>query len=184
MIREIKIYPDKVLKQKAKRVGVINVEIKKLIDDMTETMLAKDGAGLAANQVGELKQVAVVNTVEGAVVLLNPKIIKREGRVVAAEGCLSLPGFELEVKRPQKIVVEYYTPSKKDETRLRQKATAGSVFSDKIENFEKKRIKASELLARIICHEVDHLYGKTLLDKLPLFRRLAAKRKMRKTNRK
>ncbi|OGZ34731.1 MAG: peptide deformylase [Candidatus Portnoybacteria bacterium RBG_13_41_18] len=157
MIREIKTYPDKVLKQKAKRVGVIDAEIKKLIGDMVETMLTKDGAGLAANQLGELKQVIAVNTVKSALVLINPKIIKRDGRVVATEGCLSLPGFELEVRRPQKIVVEYLDKSGKGQ-----------------------KLKASDLLARVICHEADHLQGKTLLDKLPLFKRWAIKRKLKK----
>ncbi len=161
MIREIKTYPNKVLKQKAKKVGALDAEIKKLIDDMVETMLAKDGAGLAANQVGELKQVAVVNTVEGAVVLINPKVIEKKGKVVAAEGCLSLPGVELDIKRPQKIVVEYLDESGRE-----------------------KKLRASDLLARVICHEVDHLKGKTILDKLLLIKRFIAKRKFGKNNNK
>ncbi len=157
MVREIKIYPNKVLKQKAKRVGRIDDEIKKLIDDMVETLYGRGGAGLAANQVGELRQVAVIDAGDGLKVLINPKIVSKKGRVVAAEGCLSLPGYELEIKRPEKIAVEYL-----DKTGREQK------------------IKAENLLARVICHEVDHLQGKTILDKLPLIKRLIVKRKLKK----
>ena len=157
MIREIKTYPDKVLKQKAKRIGQIDDAIKKLIDDIVETLYAKGGAGLAANQVGELKQIAVVDAGDGLIILINPEIIDKKGKVVAAEGCLSLPGYELLVKRPQGIIVEYL---------------------DK--NGREQKLKASDLLARVICHEVDHLQGKTLLDTLPLIKRLIIKRKWRK----
>ncbi len=164
MIRDIKTYPAKVLKQKAKSVGKaelssgrIDDEIKKLIDDMVETLYAKGGAGLAANQVGESKQIAVVDAGEGSIVLINPYIVDKKGKVVAAEGCLSLPGYELEVKRPEKIVVEYLDKSGREQ-----------------------KLKASDLLARVICHEVDHLRGKTILDKLPFFKRFVIKRKIRK----
>lgn len=157
MIREIKTYPNKTLSKKAKRVGRIDAEMKILIDDMIETMTAKDGAGLAANQVGELKQVAVVNTIDGVMVLINPKILKRAGRVVAAEGCLSLPGFEMDVRRPQKIIVRYLDKSG-----------------------QTQKIRAEDLQARVICHEVDHLQGRTLLDKLPLIKRMLVKRKIKK----
>ena len=156
MIREIKIYPAKILKQKARPVGFIDNEIKKLIDDMVETLYAKEGAGLAANQVGELKQIAVVDVGDGLRVFINPKIVDKKGKVVSAEGCLSLPGYELLVKRPQKIFVEYLDKS-------------GKV----------RKLKAQDLLARVICHELDHLQGKTLLDKLPLLKRLIVKRKLR-----
>jgi peptide deformylase len=156
MIREIKIYPDKILSKKAKPVGQIDAAIKKLIDDMVETLYAKGGAGLAANQVGELKQIAVVGIGEGLNILINPKIIDKKGKVVAVEGCLSLPGYELEIKRPQKIVAEYLDKQGR-----------------------KQKLKASDLLARVICHEVDHLQGKMILDRLPLLRRLIMKRKIK-----
>jgi len=156
MIREIKTYPDKVLKQKAKPVGALNDEIKKLIDDMVQTLYAKGGAGLAANQIGELKQVVVIDPGDGLRIFINPKIIDKKGKVVAAEGCLSLPGWELAIKRPQKIFVEYV-----DKTGRSQK------------------LKAEDMLARVICHEIDHLEGKTLLDSLPILKRLIAKRKLK-----
>jgi len=157
MIREIKTYPNKILKQKAKCIGQIDDATKKLIDDMVETLYAKGGAGLAANQVGELKQVAVIEAGDGLKILINPKILSKKGKIVAVEGCLSLPGYEFDVKRPQKIFVEYLDKSG-----------------------QAQKLKAEDLLARVICHEVDHLQGKTLLDKLPLIKRLILKRKIKK----
>lgn len=162
MILNIKTYPDKVLTKKTKPVGEVNVEIRKLIDDMVETLYAKRGAGLAANQVGESKQIIVVDDSRNGgniKVLINPKIVKKRGSVSMAEGCLSLPGLEFEIKRPEKIEVEYM---------------------DKRGQMQK--IKANDLLARIICHETDHLNGKTMLDKLPLLKRLRLKQQLRKNN--
>jgi len=156
MILDIKTYPDKVLTKKTKPVGEVNVEVRKLIDDMVETLYAKRGAGLAANQVGESKRVAVMDVGEGLVVLINPRISKKKGSVIMAEGCLSFPGLEIEIARPEKIEVDYM---------------------DK--RGQAQKIKASDLLARVICHEVDHLEGQTMLDKLPLLKRLALKRKLR-----
>lgn len=157
MIREIKTYPNKILSKKAKRVGRIDDEIKRLIDDMVETLYAKGGAGLAANQVGEPKQIAVADIGDGVMVFINPRILSKKGKIVAAEGCLSLPGYELEIKRPQKIVVEYLDKQGREQ-----------------------KLKTSDLLARVICHEVDHLQGKIILDKLPFLKRLVMKRKIRK----
>lgn len=157
MILKIKTYPDKILTRKTKRVVKIDEEIKKLINDMVETLYAKRGAGLAANQVGEPKRITVIDIGEGLVTLINPKISKKKGKTIMAEGCLSFPGIEIEVKRPEKIEVEYL---------------------DK--NGQLKKIKTQDLLARVICHEVDHLDGKTMLDKLPLLKRLKLKRQLRK----
>lgn len=183
MILNIKIYPAKILTKKAKRVGEFDAATKKLIDDMTETLYARGGAGLAANQVGVGKQIIVVDDTRdrsNVKILINPKILQKKGSVVLAEGCLSLPGLEIEVKRPEKIEVEYYALAKKDKTRFRSNgASAGPAFSDKIENFEKKRIKASDLLARIICHEIDHLNGKTLLDKIGWWQRRKIKKQLK-----
>src|SRR3989339_602284 len=152
MILNIKTYPDKVLTKKTKFVGEINAEIKKLIDDMVETLYARRGVGLAANQVGESKQIIVVDDSRGGgnvKVLINPKIVRKKGTAIMTEGCLSLPGLEFEIKRPEKIEVEYM---------------------DK--RGQAQKIKANGLLARIICHETDHLNGKTMLDRLPLLKRL------------
>jgi len=157
MILDIVKYPNKILTKKTKRIGAVDAEIRKLIDDMVETLYAKRGAGLAANQVGELKRVAVVDDGQGPVVLVNPKIIRKRGETIMAEGCLSFPGLQLEIKRPEKIEVEYLN-----------------------KNGQPKKTKASDLPARIICHEVDHLDGKTMLDRLPLLKRLKMKRQLRK----
>ena len=160
MILDIVKYPNKVLTKKTKRVGEFDAATKKLIDDMVETLYARRGAGLAANQVGESKQIIVVDESRGegkVKVLINPKIVRKKGAAIMAEGCLSLPGLELEIKRPEKIELEYL---------------------DK--NGRQSKLKTEQLLARIICHEVDHLDGKTMLDKLPLLKRLKLKRELRK----
>jgi len=157
MILDIVKYPNKVLTKKTERIGAVDGEIKKLIDDMVETLYAKRGAGLAANQVGESKRVAVMDDGQGLLVLINPKITKKKGNAIMAEGCLSFPGLELEIKRPEKVEVEYL---------------------DK--NGRQSKLKTEQLLARIICHEVDHLDGKTMLDRLPLLKRLKLKRELRK----
>jgi peptide deformylase len=160
MILDIKTYPDKILSQKAKKVGEVNAEIKKLIDDMVETLYAKQGAGLAANQVGVAKQIIVADDTRNGgntKILINPKILLKKGSASLREGCLSLPGLDIEVKRPVKIEVEYMD-------------ARGQL----------RKMKAEDLLARIICHETDHLQGKTLLDKLPLIKRLKIKRQLRK----
>lgn len=158
MVRDIKTYPSKVLKQKAKRVGQIDAGIKKLIDDMVETLHAKGGAGLAANQVGELKQIAVVDMGDGLRVFINPRIVDKKGKVVLAEGCLSLPGYELEIKRPQKIFIEYLDKSG-----------------------QAQKLKAEDLLARVICHEVDHLQGKTILDRIGWLKKLKIRKQLKRT---
>lgn len=157
MILEIKTYPARILTKKTKRVGEIDDATKKLIDNMVETLYANKGAGLAANQVGVSKQIVVVDDGSGLLVLINPKITQKKGADILVEGCLSFPGLEIEVKRPTKIEIEY-----------------------KDKNGQHKKIKAQHLLARIICHEIDHLNGKTLLDKLSLLERLKVKRQLRK----
>jgi len=98
-----------------------------------------------------------VDAGEGLKILINPKITSRKGKAVFLEGCLSFPGLELEIKRPQKISVE---------------------FQDR--NGQPKTIKTQEFLARAICHEVEHLQGKTFLDRLGWFKRLRIKRKLKK----
>jgi len=161
MIREIKVYPAKILTKKTKKVGDFGVETKKLIDDMVETLYASRGVGLAANQIGVGKQIAVIDAGNGIKTLINPRIVKKRGVEIMAEGCLSFPGMEFDIKRPQKITVEYL---------------------DK--NGKKQKVKAEQLEARAMCHEIDHLQGKTLLDRLGLVTRLKLKRKLRKQARK
>jgi len=156
MILDILKYPNKILTRKTQRIVEIDEEIKKLISDMVETLYTERGVGLAANQVGVSKRLIVLDDGSGLMILINPKIISKRGKIVLPEGCLSFPGLELEIKRPEKIEVEYL---------------------DK--NGRLRKIKAEQMLARIICHEIDHLDGKTMLDNLSLFKRLKLKRLLR-----
>ncbi len=115
-----------------------------LLDDMIETMRAADGCGLAAPQVGILRRIAVVEVEEGNVIeLINPKIVAFAGEQQAEEGCLSVPGRWGITKRPMHVTVR--AQNRKGET------------------FE---ISGSELLARALCHEIDHLDGKLFIDKM------------------
>ena len=159
MILDIKTYPNKILTKKAKPIGRIDAEIKKLIDDMAETMYAGKGVGLAANQVGIANQIIVVDAGDGLRVFINPKITKKKGKEIGPEGCLSLLGGELkiDIKRPAKIEVKYL---------------------DK--NGQPQKLKFRDFLARVICHEIDHLQGKTILDRVGWWKRLKLKRQLRK----
>ena len=153
-------YPKKILKQKAEEVLRITPEIKKLIPQMVETMYKNEGIGLAAPQVGISKRIIIVetsNNPRAAVrkeaskprAFLNPTILKKSGKSVAEEGCLSLPGIFLQVKRSEKIILECQTPEGK-----------------------KVKIEAGGLIARIFQHEIDHLQGKLILDHLSPLKKL------------
>lgn len=137
-------YPDAILRKDAKEVEKINDEIKNLILDMTEIMQKYDGAGLAAPQVGISKRIIIANDGKEDLAIINPKIIKKSWRKQKdKEGCLSLPGLEVEISRSKKIIV------------------SGIDYSGK-----KIRIDAKNLMARILQHEIDHLNGILIIDKL------------------
>ncbi|HOK00448.1 MAG TPA: peptide deformylase [Candidatus Pacearchaeota archaeon] len=139
---EIKKYPDPILKKKSYEVEKITDEIKKLIEDMAETMKKNNGVGIAAPQVGVLKRIIVIETENGIVPFINPKIIKKsKEKETMEEGCLSFPGVFLKIKRPKEVEIEAL-------------------------NKEGKKIKAKGLLARILQHEIDHLDGILLIDRL------------------
>jgi peptide deformylase len=142
--------PDPVLRQKAKRVSSIDNSIERLIDDMFETLPAVSGLGLAAPQVGVSLRLAVIQMPgeeegeEGEeIVLINPEIVKKSGERLVDEGCLSIPGYRGEVKRSVSVTVK---------GRNRQ----GKEF----------RLKANELLAQALEHEIDHLNGILYIDHL------------------
>jgi peptide deformylase len=144
-ILPIRTLPDPVLRQKAKRVKTIDGSIKKLIASMLETVRADQGrAGLAAPQVGKSLRVIVID-VPGAknVVLINPEIVKRNGERTVTEGCLSVPGYYGEIKRAETVTAKGRDASGKE-----------------------IRIKADELLAQALEHEVDHLNGILYIDHL------------------
>jgi len=142
-IRNIVKKGDDILRKKSKLVGEINSRILDLLDDMAETMYEADGVGLAAPQVGILKRIAVIDTGDGLIELINPEIIKQEGEQIEAEGCLSIPEVFGKVKRPVRVVVESLNRHGK-----------------------KIRIEGEEILAIALCHEIDHLDGILFEDKV------------------
>ena len=142
-IRNIRLEKDEILKKKSREVEVIDDKIQTLIDDMIETMYKYRGVGLSAVQVGILKRVVVIDVEdgEGARVLINPKIVKTKGAEELEEGCLSFPNQYAKVIRPKEVVAEALD-----------------------RNGKKIVIKAKDLLAQAICHEIDHLDGITFID--------------------
>jgi len=140
----IHVVPDPVLRQKSKRVRSIDNSIHRLIDDMFETMHSAGGVGLAAPQLGTLLRVIVIGIPEEEdIALINPEIVRRTGERVVDEGCLSIPGYIGQIKRAESVRVKGLDSSGK-----------------------KMRIKASELLAQALEHEIDHLNGVLYIDYL------------------
>ncbi|MBI4710105.1 MAG: peptide deformylase [Nitrospirae bacterium] len=161
-VLEIKTYPDKILKEKTAPVTEFDEALQKLIDDMIETMYSAFGVGLAANQVGEPKRVLVidVSSKEAAIpliVLINPEIVSMEGAMENEEGCLSLPGYTTVVKRAEKV---------------------------KVAGLDRKgapiEIEGGGLLSRALQHEIDHLNGKLLIDRIGRIKRELFKRRHKK----
>ena len=143
-IRSILTLPEPILRQKSRRVKSIDGSIRKLADDMIETMHAAPGVGLAAPQVGVPLRVIVIGMPEEEeIVLINPQIVRRSGERLITEGCLSVPGYFGEVQRAQRVTVK------------------GKDLSGK-----EIRIKAEELLAQALEHEIDHLNGLLYIDHL------------------
>jgi peptide deformylase len=142
-LRTIRKHGDELLRKRSKKVDVINERILTLLNDMEETMYDADGVGLAAPQVGILKRVVVIDIGEGVLRLINPEIISTEGSYVDVEGCLSVPGEQGEVERPYKVKVKALN-----------------------EKGEEIIVEGEELLARALCHEIDHLEGVLFVDKV------------------
>lgn len=135
-LRTIRILGDPVLTKVCREVKEITPKISILIDDMLDTMYASDGVGLAAPQVGILKRIVTIDIGDGPIVMINPRILLSDGEQVGAEACLSFPGKAGQVRRPNHVVAK--------------------AFDRNMKEFE---IEATELLARAICHELDHLEG-------------------------
>lgn len=143
-IRNIRLDGDDVLRKVCKSVEKMTPRIQTLIDDMYDTMYEANGVGLAAPQVGILKRIVVIDIGDGnAYTLINPKIVESDGEQTGEEGCLSLPGLQGTVTRPNHVICEAYN-----------------------EDMELCRIEGEELLARAICHELDHLDGILYKDKV------------------
>ena len=140
----IRVLPDPVLRQKSKRVRVIDGSVRRLIGDMLETMHSAGGVGLAAPQVGTLLRVIVIGIPgQEEIVLINPEIVRRAGERLVEEGCLSIPGYIGEIKRAETVKVK-----------------------GRDQDGEEIRIKANELLAQALEHEIDHLNGVLYIDHL------------------
>lgn len=145
-LREIRKNGDEILTKVCKEVKDFDSKLAILLDDMYDTMSACDGVGLAAPQIGILRRAVVIDIGEGKIELINPVISATEGTQNGSEGCLSVPGVYGEVERPYKVTAEAYD-----------------------RNGKKFKITGEGLLARAICHEVDHLDGKLFLKKVTKF---------------
>jgi peptide deformylase len=147
------------LSKKAAPIKNIDKEIVQLAQNMIETMHAAPGLGLSAPQVDVSRRLITVDLSigekkEDLIVLINPELVRQEGQVIREEGCLSIPGVYEKISRPQKIMIKGLDLAGKE-----------------------KEIEATDLLARVFCHEVDHLNGKLFIDGLsPLKRNLIKKR--------
>ena len=136
-LRNIREIGDPILNQRAKEVREMTPNLRALIEDMVETMRHANGVGLAAPQVGVLKRLVVIECEEGELhVLINPEIVERDGEQTGYEGCLSVPGKTGIVTRPNHVKVKAFN-----------------------ENMEPVTVEGEELLARALCHELDHLDG-------------------------
>lgn len=134
---------DDTLRKISRPVTEVDKRTKILLDDMAETMYAADGVGLAAPQVGILRRIVVIDVGEGLLELINPEIVAAEGNEVGVEGCLSIPGRHCTVERPAKVTV-------------RAMNRRGKLFE----------VTGTGLLARCLCHEIDHLDGILYVDKM------------------
>jgi peptide deformylase len=150
-ILDIRVLGDPILRQATTPVAEVTDDIRRLIDDMFETMYHARGIGLAAPQVGRSERLAVVDVEDSPMVIINPEIIERTGKAKAEEGCLSIPDIYADVERPKDVIV-------------RAMDAEGKMFE----------LEASELLARCLQHEIDHLDGKLFLDYLSVLKRTAA----------
>ena len=145
-LRQIRTLGDPVLEKKCREVKEMTPRLRELIDDMLETMYDSQGVGLAAPQVGVLRQIVVIDVGDEdaqPLVLINPKIIEADGEQTGPEGCLSVPGKAGQVTRPNHVKV--------------------AALNENMEPFE---AEGTELLARAICHELDHLQGVMYVDKV------------------
>ena len=144
VIIPIRIVPDPILRQKSKRVRFIDKSIHKLIGNMLETMHSALGVGLAAPQVGVPLRVLVIGLPEeDDIALINPQIVRRSGERLVSEGCLSIPGYVGQLKRAVSVTVK-----------------------GRDQNGKEIRVKADELLAQALEHEIDHLNGVLYTDRL------------------
>ncbi len=161
----IRLYGDPVLRTRTREVSEVDDGLREFADVIRETMVEADGAGLAANQVGDLRRIIVVNigendTTDDVRVLVNPEITAREGTMKIVEGCLSLPGIEEEVERTARISVSYMNL-----------------------DGETEKVEVSGLQSAIIQHEIDHLDGVLFIDRISPVRRKFLRGALKKISR-
>lgn len=162
MVREILIWPDPILKQKAKPVAKVDDSIRTLVKDMFETMYAADGVGLAAPQVGILHRVIVLDTTprqpeSKPIAMINPEIIAMEGETTYTEGCLSIPGEAEDVDRAAIVTVKFLDPEGQEQT-----------------------LRCDGLLAIAVQHETDHLNGTVFVDHVSTLKREIIRKRMKR----
>ena len=163
MIREIRLWPDPVLRRRALPVEAVDARVRALVNDMFETMYEAPGVGLAAPQIGVLRRILVLDTRPRQpevqpVAMINPRIVLSEGGPsLYREGCLSIPGEAEEVERPAIVTVEFLDVD-------------GQV----------QRLRCEGLLATAAQHEMDHLDGKLYVDYLPVLQRLSMRRRAKR----
>lgn len=143
--RNLRYEGDEILKKKSRDVDKIDEKLRVLVDDMVETLHKYNGVGLSAVQVGILKRLVVIDLYDdnGILVMINPVIIKEKGKAELEEGCLSFPNKFAKVVRPKEVTADYID-------------LEGNTI----------RVKAKELLAQAICHEIDHLNGELFVEKM------------------
>lgn len=159
---KIHYWGDPVLHNPSEKVENIDSNIAKLVEKMINIMHSNLGIGLAAPQVGIGKRIIVVDPFMGEkpdeiITLVNPEILEKEGEAIREEGCLSIPQIREEVKRPYRVLVKGITLDGKE-----------------------KEIEAEDLLARIFCHEIDHINGKFFIDHLSPLKRRIIKNRLKK----
>ena len=142
-LREIRVEGDPVLAKVCKEIKEVTPRIQDLIDDMIETMYEANGVGLAAPQVGILKRLVVIDVGEGPIVMINPRIVAQDGEQTGDEGCLSVPGKAGVVTRPNYVKARFFD-----------------------EEMNECEVEGEGLLARAICHELDHLDGHLYVEKV------------------
>lgn len=162
MVVPIRKFGDEVLRRATQPIETFDDALQKLIDDMVQTMYAAPGIGLAANQIGIAKRLAVIDLSVGKRpnelhVLVNPEIVERIGEQSEEEGCLSVPDFTEGVLRPARVTIR---------------------FLDR--NGHEREMSGEGLMARAMCHEIDHLEGKLYVDHLRGFKRDRIVRKIQK----
>lgn len=141
-LRQIRLHDDEILRKKSKVVEVVDDKIRQILNDMADTMYnTENGGGLAAPQVGILKRLVVIDMGQGLIKLVNPKVIKQEGRQEVIEGCLSIPNTWGKLIRPAKVTVQTLN-----------------------ENGEEIILTGTGDLAKCFCHEIDHLEGILFTD--------------------